>query len=47
MDVPDYATQNVAHANKRDVFVVQLAMVEFITVGQTMKNSWPCSIIRW
>ncbi len=32
---------------KWDFFVVQLAMVECITVAQTMKNSFPCSISRW
>ncbi len=32
---------------KRDFFVVQLAMVECITVAQTMKNSCPRSISRW
>ncbi len=46
MDVADHATQNIACARKRDVFVVQLAMVACITVTQTMKNSCPCSIIR-
>lgn len=40
------ATQNVAHAKKRDIFVVQHAMVDCITVAQTLKNSCPCSIIR-
>ena len=47
MDAVENATQNVAHAKKRDVFVVQLAMVDCITVAQTLKNSCPCSIIRW
>jgi len=47
VDAVENATQNVVHAKKRDVFVVQLAMVDCITVTQTLKNSCPCSIIRW
>ena len=46
MDVADHATQNIACARKRDVFVVQLGHGR-ITVAQTLKNSCPCSIIRW
>ena len=45
VDAAERATQNLAHAKKMDVFVVQLAMVDCITVAQTMKHSCACSII--
>ena len=47
MDAVQNAAQSVVHAKKRDIFVVQHAMVDCITVAQTLKNSCPCSIIRW